>query len=171
MIYDAAAVAGAALVPVRANGAEVAPGISHSADAIHQEPIFKARPKQLYQALTDAKQFDRVQRLSAAMKTMATGSKPAEISAEAGGAFTLFGGYIVGRQLELIADKRIVQAWRAQGWPEGAYSIAKFELIAHDSGTKIVFDHLGFPQGLAAHLAAGWKSNYWEPLEKVLAGA
>jgi hypothetical protein len=27
----------------------------------------------------------------------------------------------------------------------------------------------GFPTGNAAHLAAGWRAHYWDPLEKILA--
>jgi Activator of Hsp90 ATPase homolog 1-like protein len=53
-------------------------------------------------------------------------------------------------------------------WEPGIYSIARFELVEQGSGTKIVFDHTGFPKGKAEHLAEGWKINYWEPLEKVL---
>lgn len=169
VICNAATVAGVALIPVIVAGTAADDGISHSADAIHHEPMLKAKPKQVYDALTDAKQFDRVQRLSKAMRSMATGTKPAEISPEVGGAFILFGGYITGRQLQLVPEKRIVQAWRSQSWKDGDYSIVKFELVEQDGGTKIVFDHTGFPQGQAQHLAAGWKSNYWEPLEKYLA--
>jgi hypothetical protein len=44
----------------------------------------------------------------------------------------------------------------------------KFELVEHNSSTKIVFDHTGFPQGKGDHLAAGWSANYWEPLRKYL---
>src|ERR1700677_5153199 len=33
-------------------------GISHTADSIHQEPVFTASPKRVYEALTDAKRFD-----------------------------------------------------------------------------------------------------------------
>ena len=75
--------------------------------------------------------------------------KPAEISREVGGAFTLFGGYITGRHIELVPNERIVQAWRAGGWDPGIYSIARFELVEQGSGTKIVFDHTGFPKGEA----------------------
>ena len=143
--------------------------ISHTAEAIHQEPIFKASRKRVYEALTDAKQFNKVVLLSTAMKSgMAPGTKPAEISPEAGGAFSLFGGYVTGRQIELVANERIVQAWRAGGWDPGIYSIAKFDLVEEGSGTKIVFDHAGFPKGKAEHLAEGWKINYWAPLEKFL---
>jgi len=143
--------------------------ISHTAEAIHQEPIFKASRKRVYEALTDAKQFNKVVLLSTAMKSgMAPGTKPAEISPEAGGAFSLFGGYVTGRQIELVPNERIVQAWRAGGWDPGIYSIAKFDLVEEGSGTKIVFDHAGFPKGKAEHLAEGWKINYWAPLEKFL---
>ena len=43
--------------------------ISHTAESIHQEPIFKASRKRVYEALTDAKQFDKVVQLSTAMKS------------------------------------------------------------------------------------------------------
>ena len=143
--------------------------VSRSAESIHQEPFFKASRKRVFQALTDAKQFDKVIQLGAAIKTMSLGNKPTEISRDAGGTFTLFGGYVTGRHIELLPDERIVQAWRAGSWEPGVYSIAQFELTEQDSGTKLVFNHRGFPKGLGEHLATGWKINYWEPLEKFLA--
>lgn len=143
--------------------------ISHSSEAIHQEVTFKATPARVYDALTDAKQFSRVVQLSAAAQSMAIPKDPVEISRELGGAFSAFGGYITGRQIEFVPNQRIVQAWRAASWPAGAYSIARFELSPDGAGTKLVFDHTGFPQGQADHLLAGWKGNYWEPLAKFLA--
>jgi activator of HSP90 ATPase len=143
--------------------------ISHTSESIHQEPVFKASRKRVYEALTDSKQFDKVIQLSGVVQAMQLGDKPAEISREVGGAFTLFGGYVTGRQLELVPNERIVQAWRTGGWAPGVYSIAKFELVAQGSGTKIVFDHTGFPKGEAEVLASGWKAHYWEPIEKLLA--
>lgn len=143
--------------------------ISRTAESIHQEPLFKASRKRVYEALTDTAQFDKVIQLSGVMKSMAPGGKPTEISREVGGAFTLFGGYITGRHIELVPNERIVQAWRADSWEAGVYSIAKFELTEQGAGTRVVFDHTGFPKGLGEHLAAGWKAHYWEPLEKLLA--
>jgi activator of HSP90 ATPase len=144
-------------------------GISHTAEAIHQEPVFMASPKRVYEALTDAKQFTRVIQLSGALQQMHLPDKPAEISRDAGGAFALYGGYITGRHVELVPNVRVVQAWRAGHWPTGIYSIARFELVEQASGSKIIFDHTGFPQGEAEALASGWKAHYWEPLAKVLA--
>jgi activator of HSP90 ATPase len=157
-----------AMGPARAWAAD-AEEISRAAESIHQEPVFKASPKRIYEALMDSKQFDKVIQLSGVMQSMHLGDKPTEISREAGGAFQLFGGYITGRNVELVPNRRIVQAWRAGGWAPGVYSIAKFELVEQGAGTRIVFDHTGFPKGDADHLASGWKAHYWGPLEKLLA--
>jgi activator of HSP90 ATPase len=151
--------------------AESDPGISHSEESIHQEPSFQASRKRVYQALTNTEQFDQVIQLSGVMQTaaMAKMKKPTAISSHAGGEFALFGGLIVGRHIELVPDQLIVQAWRLGEWDRGVYSIIRFNLAEQGSGTKILFDHTGFPGGNAAHLAAGWQANYWSPLAKFLA--
>jgi activator of HSP90 ATPase len=169
LIVGAAVVCGAIAVGQVPAWASDDLGISHTCAAIHQEVVFKANAKRVYDALIDAKQFDKVIQLSAAVKSGAKlGDKPTEISRDAGGAFTLYGGYITGRQIELAPNQRIVQAWRTGGWDPGVYSIARFELTGQGSDTKLVFDHTGFPESLAEHLATGWKINYWEPLAKYL---
>jgi activator of HSP90 ATPase len=144
--------------------------ISHSEDAIHQEPVFKASRKRVYEALTDAKQFQKVTQLSAAVQSgMAKGNIPAEIVAEPGGRFKFFNGFIVGRNLELVPNERIVQAWQVAYWPAGDWSLVKFVLVEQGSDTKLIFDHTGFPKGDADHLLEGWNGNYWQPLAKFLA--
>ncbi len=70
--------------------AETDDGISHTAEAIHQEPVIRASRQRVYEGLTDAKQFEKVIQLSGVMQTMKLGDKPAEISREVGGPFTLF---------------------------------------------------------------------------------
>lgn len=138
--------------------------ISHNSESIHQEVVFQASRKHIYEALTDPKEFTKVTTFSPVMK-----AAPAEISREVGGTFMCFGGHIVGRHVELVPTERIVQAWRVVTWDPGMYSIAKFELMEQGSATRLVFDHTGFPNGKAEHLADGWKTNYWEPLHKYLA--
>ncbi len=143
--------------------------ISHTAESIHQERILRASPKRIYDALIDEQQFAKIVELSGAMQGTPPGTKAAEISGEVGNAFAIFGGHIVGRQLELMPNQRIVQAWRVVDWKPGEYSIARFEFTEQGSETKIVFDHTGFPRGRAEHLASGWEEHYWEPLRKFLA--
>src|SRR5258707_789492 len=125
--------------------------------AIHQVEDFKAEPSRIYEALLDSKQFGAF-----------SGGRAAEIHREVGGAFSLFAGHIVGRNLELVTNRRIVQAWRAAGWPEGIHSIARFELSGQASGSRVILDHTGFPSELAEHLESGWTENYWTPLRKYL---
>ena len=169
LITGAAAFAGLVAAPILA-WANPEDGISHTAESIHQEPVFQASRKRVYDALTDAGQFGQIEQLSAAMQSgMSRGTKSTEISRQVGGALILFGGHIVARQIELVPDQRIVQAWRVVDWNPGIYSIARFELTDRGTGTKIVFDHIGFPDGKAQHLASGWIANYWEPLRKYLA--
>src|SRR5437660_9255360 len=99
---------------------------------LHQEVEFKASPHRIYDILLDSKQFT------------AFSGEPAEISREVGGAFTLFGKKIEGRNIELVPDRRIVQAWRPASWNAGDYSVVKFELTPEGSKTKVVLDHTGF---------------------------
>jgi activator of HSP90 ATPase len=169
MVGSALTVGGLMLTPPN-SWAATDNGLSHGAEAIHQEVTFEQAPKRVYAALTDAQQFQKVVLLSGASKQIDVTSKPAGINREPGGEFSIFGGYIVGRQLELVPNQRLVQAWRERTWAPGVYSVVRFELSEQAAGTKLVFDHTGFPAGAGDHLAIGWKLNYWEPLAKFLAG-
>jgi activator of HSP90 ATPase len=123
----------------------------------------------VYRALVTSQEFDAVTRLSDATALVtAAGAKPTSISREIGGSFTLFGGYITGRNLELARNELLVQAWRARSWDAGDYSIVRFALVVDGAGTKLVFDHRGFPEGQGGHLAEGWHTHYWDPLGKFL---
>jgi uncharacterized protein YndB with AHSA1/START domain len=124
---------------------------------IHQEVVLNASPSKVYEALTDSQQFSTV-----------TGGATTEISPEVGGTFTLFGGHIEGRHIELVPGQRIVQAWRPAVWEKGLYSIVRFELIEQGEGTLIKFDHTGVPEDQISHLSTGWGENYWKPLERYL---
>lgn len=127
-------------------------------ESIHQEVTIRAGAKEVFAALTDAKRFSAL-----------SGGTAAEIDARAGGSFSCFGGQIVGRNIELVPGRRVVQAWRAGNWAEGVYSIVRFELIEEAGATTIVFDQAGFPDGAGPHLEGGWHQMYWEPLRKLLA--
>jgi activator of HSP90 ATPase len=99
---------------------------------IHQEVDLNASPQKVYEALLDGKQFTEFS------------GRAAEINREIGGASTLFKGHIIARNLELVPNQRIVQGWRVVTWPEGAWSIARFDLNRRDqertlSSTTSVF--------------------------------
>jgi activator of HSP90 ATPase len=123
---------------------------------LHQEIDLKADPHRIYEILLDSKQF-------AAFTGLA-----AEISRDAGGPFKTFGGLIEGRNVELVPDQRIVQAWRPESWDPGDYSLVEFQLKAQGSGTGLILDHKGFHEGDFGHLDSGWYTRYWTPLTKYL---
>jgi activator of HSP90 ATPase len=123
---------------------------------IHQENDYKVPPSRIYEVLLDAKQF-------AAMS-----GDTAEIEAKPGGAFRLFGGRIEGRNIELVPNQRIVQAWRPASWPEGVYSIIRFELVPRDAGTHVIFDQAGIAADQWEHLSEGWRDHYFVRLHKYL---
>jgi activator of HSP90 ATPase len=122
--------------------------------SLHEEIDLKSDPQHIYEVLLNAKQFKAF-----------TGA-PAEIDPKPGGAFSMFGGQIVGRNVELVPNQRIVQAWRPTHWDPGVYSIVEFELKPRTSGTLVVLDHKGFPEGDFDHLEWGWHTHYWDPLTK-----
>lgn len=133
---------------------------------IHQDIFFSVAPGQLYQTLLSSEQFSASTKRSFDMFT----SSSAKIDAREGGTFSLFDGHIIGRILELVPDKRIVEAWRVVDWPAGVYSIARFDLQPKGAGTQLSFDHIGFPDGLKQHLADGWQQHYWAALTKYFQG-
>jgi len=136
-------------------------GISRTSESIHQEVVFNATRKRVYEAIFEEKQFLQV-------TNFIIPGASTQISPEVGGSFAMFGGIILGRHIELVPYERIVQAWREKDWLPGEYSIVKFQLAEQGAQTKLVLDHTGFPQGAAEHLAPGWWSHYWEPLRKYL---
>jgi activator of HSP90 ATPase len=165
-----AALAAGAAVAATAVRAEPTAEITLKAQAIHQEATFKAPRSRVYRLLTDEHEFQKVVALSEAVKSGKVKTTPAaQIGGEAGASFSIFGGFIEGRNIELIPDTRLVQVWRPKYWPAGSYSLAKFELKERPGGTLLVFDHTGFPADDAAGLAQGWKQNYWQPMAIVLA--
>lgn len=125
--------------------------------AIRQEIDLKAPPQRIYEILLSSKDFT------------AFSGAPADIDPKAGGAFSMFGGMIVGRNIELIPDQQIVQAWRPADWPTGLYSLVRFQLKPSDSGALLILDHTSFPAGGYDHLTSGWNEHYWGPLKKFLA--
>jgi len=127
--------------------------------SIHQEVTIDASPAAVYGLLTSSADFAKM-----------TGGKAASISTDVGGAVSLFEGGISARNIELVPDKRVVQAWRSQAWPEGVYSIVRFELAPAGKGTRLTFDQAGHPDGAREMLEGGWHQMYWQPMNAMLTG-
>jgi activator of HSP90 ATPase len=123
---------------------------------IHQTVTFKASPHEVYEALMDSKKHATF-----------TGGK-ASISRAIDGRISAYDGYIAGKNIELVLDKKIVQDWRAVDWPQGYFSRITFEFTAIPEGTLLDFAHVDVPEGTEDDFAQGWIDNYWEPMKRFL---
>lgn len=119
---------------------------------LKQSITFKASPHALYEALMDAKQHSAF-----------TGDA-ATISRKVGGAFSTFGGYATGTNVQLVPDRKIVQTWRANDWPAGTTSTVTFAFTKVRGGTKLTLTHTAIPADFFDDIKTGWIEYYWIPL-------
>lgn len=126
-------------------------------ESIHQEVVLNASPSRIYEAYMDSDEHSAF-----------TGGAAAQITSEEGGSFMCHGGGIVGRNVELVPGKRIVQAWRSTNWEEGVYSMVSIGLEPEGNGTRLTLDHTGFPDGAKEMLEGGWHERYWKPMGEYL---
>ena len=125
---------------------------------IKQTAEFKASPHEIFELLMDSKKHSKL-----------TGSK-AEIDRKVGGKFTAYDGGLNGKNLEIVKDKKIVQAWRCEmeEWNKGYYSKATFLLKKSKNGTKLEFTQTGVPDKAYEDISEGWKEYYWKKMKKML---
>jgi uncharacterized protein YndB with AHSA1/START domain len=143
-----------------AEGRPMAP--SAYGTSIHQEGHVAASPQQVFELLTSGSLF-----------SAATG-QPAELTDRAGDAFSVFGGRVEGRQIELVPGQRVVQAWRfgtahPSPWEPGIYSTVRFALEPAGDGTRLVIDHTGVPAEWIEHISLGYPAFYRDPIAKFFA--
>ena len=100
------------------------------AEPIRQEVVLPATPGRIYSAYMDSAEHEAF-----------TNNGPASISDDVGGAFSCHGGAISGRNVELVAGKRIVQAWRVASWPAGVYSLVRIDLEPAGTQTRVKLTH------------------------------
>ena len=127
---------------------------------IVQKVVFKdAAVKDLYDLYMNAKKH-----------SLTTGA-PAKISAKDGSTFSAYDGYITGKNLKLVKDKLIVQAWRGQDWSPDDYD-STFILALEQEGKNAVLHaiHTNVPDNQVKGVDKGWYEFYWEPWKKYLAG-
>jgi activator of HSP90 ATPase len=123
---------------------------------IQQTATIKATRHAVYEALMDSKQHGQF-----------TGGA-AKISRKVGGKFSVYDGYASGKNLKLIPDRKIVQTWRADDWPDGHYSQCTFELTPTKTGTKLTFTQTDVPVEFYKDIKQGWIDFYWKPMKELL---
>ncbi len=124
---------------------------------IKQWVDLNATAKEIYDTLMDSKKHSKL-----------IGAK-AQIENKEGGEFKIWGGDIVGKNVELVPGEKIVQLWRFKydDWAEDYFSKVTFKFKKNKKGgTRILFWQSGIPENHVSELEEGWKDYYWEPLKK-----
>ncbi|MCA9735161.1 MAG: SRPBCC domain-containing protein [Deferribacteres bacterium] len=78
--------------------------------------------------------------------------------------FSLFNGYIIGQNLEIGLNKKIVQNWRARNWKDD--SLVSMNLIKETGGTKIELRQEGIPDQEYVSIQQGWNKFYLGKLQR-----
>jgi len=123
-----------------------------STKTINQKVNFEAPATELFKCFTDASRLQFI-----------TGSA-AVLTKEVGGTFSLFGGHIQGSFKEIVEDKKIVQQWRSQKWPEGHYSVLTLtfeEDKSSSSSSNIILKQTGVPSDDYDCTFEGWGKFFW----------
>ncbi len=123
---------------------------------INQTVTFNATPHEVYEMLMDSKKHAELVGASA------------RITKKVGAKFSIYDGEIEGENLELVPDKKIVQSWRYNDWPESHFSKATFLLEESGGGTKLTFTQTDVPENKYEDVAQGWHDYYWQPMKEIL---
>jgi uncharacterized protein YndB with AHSA1/START domain len=126
------------------------------AKTIRQTVTLAGSPAEVFEMLMDSRKHARF-----------TGGA-ASISRRVGGKVSAYDGYATGVNLELVANRKIVQTWRASDWPEGVASTVTYMLTKVKGGTKLRFTQSGIPENQVSAISQGWREYYWTPLKTAL---
>lgn len=116
-----------------------------------------ATPEEVYMALTNPLTLE-----------LWTGDEVV-MTTEPGSEFSLWGGSIVGKNLEFEQDKKIVQQWYFDGEPETSIVTIKLH-PGKDHGTSVELRHTNIPDKEYDDFASGWDNYYFGALSDFFEG-
>jgi len=118
--------------------------------------VIPASPQEIYDAWLSSDGHEKI-----------TSGKPAQMSAQEGAAFTVWNGYISGRNLKLEPPRRIVQSWRTTKF-SAADPDSQIEVLLEPAagGTRITVRHSNVPDGHTSYRDGGWQRSYFDPMKE-----
>ena len=127
-------------------------------EKIELKEIFTVEPSVIYNAWLDSEQHSKM-----------TGGE-AVCANKTGENFTAWDGYISGKNLELIENKKIVQSWRTDELEDNDEdSILTITLNKIHEGTELMLTHTNIPEGQTQY-EEGWVEHYFIPMKEYFAG-
>lgn len=94
------------------------------------------------------------------------GGGPVVMDASVGTEFSLWGGDVYGKNLEVIPEKKLIQDWYGGQWDKP--SKATFELSTRCGKTTINLSQTDVPDDEVADIDAGWDDYYLGPIKELL---
>ncbi len=87
-------------------------------------------------------------------------------AAEVGDEFEAWGGYIMGRNMEITTNQRIVQSWRTVEFTDQEAD-SRLEIVLRADGESTIVDihHSNLPEHGMQYLQ-GWADHYFTPMKE-----
>jgi len=113
-----------------------------------------AKPKEVWDALVNPKTIEK------------WGGGPAVMSPEVDFDFSLWGGDVYGKNLEVEKERKLVQEWYGGEWDRP--STVTFSLNADDHCTEIILEQTDVPENEIDDVDAGWDDYYLGSIKRLL---
>jgi len=115
---------------------------------------FSIDPITIYNAWLDSKEHSNM-----------TGSE-AICSNQEGGEFSAWEGYITGKNIQIIQNKKIVQSWRTSDFRDNdENSELIIDIQEREEGCELLLTHKNIPEGQPDY-KQGWIDHYFNPMKE-----
>ena len=121
---------------------------------IHIVYEIAASPAKVWKALTVNKEIEQWSGASA------------EMNPKPGTEWSLWDGEIIGNNIEVIINTRLVQNWKEKNWK--TFSLVTFSLTKSKEGTTLDLVHENVPAKSYKSIEQGWHDYYLGPLKDLL---
>ena len=128
------------------------------AKIVRQSVVLPASAKELYAMYLSPKGHGAI-----------TGGK-VQIGSRPGSSFRAFGGALRGRTLQTVPGRLIVQSWRSTAFRNSDPDSTLIGFTPKGKQARVDLVHVNVPDHDYNGVNKGWKSYYWKPWRKVLAG-
>ncbi|MDP2720701.1 MAG: SRPBCC domain-containing protein [bacterium] len=123
---------------------------------IKQSYSIKASIERVWKALVDPGEIE------------GWGAAPAKMDDGVGTQFSLWGGDIYGKNIEVEAPTKLKQEWYGGKWPKP--SLVTFTLTREKARTRLDLIHEDVPDKEASEFDDGWKRYYCGSIKEYLEG-
>jgi uncharacterized protein YndB with AHSA1/START domain len=113
-----------------------------------------AHPADVWAALTECEKIEE------------WGGGPCDMSPEENFEFSLWGGEIYGKNIEVVPERRLAQEWFAGNWEKP--SIVTFEVKETSRGCELHLTHKDIPDNEFSEIDSGWDKHYVGPLKELV---